>query len=137
MRLATAARSLFPRRLLVVLAVSLLVATAAACGGDGGGGAQVDPADADVTISANDSQFSTDRLVVPAGEPFTLAFTNQENAAHNVAIMSEEGGEHLFTGEVFNGPDRTVVYEVPALEAGEYYFHCDVHPDMNGVVVAE
>jgi plastocyanin len=25
-------------------------------------------------------------------------------------------------------------YEIPALDAGEYYFHCDVHPTMNGTV---
>ncbi len=131
------ARSIASPQPLAALAVSLVIATASACGGEGDGGESPDPADADVSISANNNQFSTDRLVVPAGEPFTLAFTNEENAAHNVSIMAEEGGEHLFNGEVFNGPDRTVVYEVPALEPGEYYFHCDIHPDMSGVVVAE
>ena len=115
------------------LAAVLIVA---ACSG-GGGGSDVAPGDADVSISANNNQFSTNELRVPAGEPFTLAFTNEENAAHNVAIYTEQGGEHLFMGEVFNGPDRTVVYEVPALEPGTYYFHCDVHPDMNGTVIAE
>ena len=127
-----------PSKWLCYVFLVLLVGTSVACTGGSGGGSQPDPADADVQISANNNRFSTARLVVPAGEPFTLAFTNQENAAHNVAIFEGPGGgEHVFTGEVFNGPDRTVIYEVPALEPGEYYFHCDVHPEMSGTVIAE
>ena len=121
-------------RALTVVAMTLLFA---ACSGGGGGDGGADPADADVSISANNNQFSTQELRVPAGEAFTLAFTNEEGAAHNVAIYVEQGGEALFVGEIFNGPDRTEVYEVPALEPGEYYFHCDVHPEMNGTVIAE
>ena len=30
----------------------------------------------------------------------------------------------------------TVTYNVPALPAGEYYFDCEVHPEMNGSVTA-
>ncbi len=124
-------------RLPAALAVGVLLVAMAACGGgEGDGGAQPDPASAEVEISANNNEFSTDRLEVPAGEAFTLAFTNEENAAHNVAIYRTEGGEQIFIGEIFNGPDRTELYEVPALEPGEYYFQCDVHPQMNGTVVA-
>lgn len=105
------------------------------CSGGDGEGSDVDPADADVSISANDLKFSTDRLEAPAGEAFTLAFTNEEGAPHNVAIYREQGGESLFVGDVINGPDRSVVYDIPALEPGEYYFQCDLHPDMNGTLV--
>jgi plastocyanin len=35
---------------------------------------------------------------------------------------------------VATGP-TTVTYDIPALDAGTYYFHCDVHPTMNGSVV--
>jgi plastocyanin len=34
------------------------------------------------------------------------------------------------------GP-ASIDYEIPAIPAGEYYFHCDVHPNMNGTVVVE
>jgi hypothetical protein len=37
----------------------------------------------------------------------------------------------LFQGELITGPD-TIEYEVPALDPGEFYFQCDVHPTMNG-----
>ena len=30
---------------------------------------------------------------------------------------------------------QTVTIDVSALDAGEYYFQCDIHPDMNGSVV--
>jgi plastocyanin len=32
---------------------------------------------------------------------------------------------------VFPGP-RTETYQLPALKAGDYYFHCDAHPGMSG-----
>jgi hypothetical protein len=38
----------------------------------------------------------------------------------------------LFQGEIFTGPDVTVIYEIPALPAGEYYFSCYVTPSMHG-----
>jgi plastocyanin len=104
----------------------------------GGGGAEPTATQvaADVTIAANGLAFSTDTLTVPAGSPFTLLFQNQEPVPHNVAIYTEEGGESLFTGEIVTGSD--IVYDVPALEGGEYYFVCDVHPaDMNGTLVSD
>jgi plastocyanin len=32
---------------------------------------------------------------------------------------------------VVTGP-TTTTYDIPALKPGTYYFHCDVHPTMNG-----
>ena len=31
---------------------------------------------------------------------------------------------------------ETVTYEVPGLEAGNYFFRCDAHPGMAGTFVA-
>ena len=41
----------------------------------------------------------------------------------------------IVVGEVITGPDATTQIVVPALDAGTYYFQCDIHPDMNGTVV--
>jgi plastocyanin len=95
---------------------------------NGGGG---------LTISASNVQFDTDALTFPAGEEATLTFVNDDAVQHNVSIYPDEsGGDALFEGQIIEG-GAEVEYEVPALDAGEYYFQCDVHPGMNGTVTAE
>lgn len=106
--------------------------TAAPGGGEGeaGGG---------ITVAAADLQFDTDTIELAAETPTTVTFDNQEaGVQHNIAIYADDSlGEALFTGDLVTGP-VSVDYDVPPLPAGEYYFQCDVHPDMNGtVIVAE
>jgi plastocyanin len=94
--------------------------------------------DADVTVCAfDDERFLPDRIDAPEGEPFTLGFSNEdEGVDHNVAIYSDESAEQSqFVGDLVAGP-TTVTYGVPALEPGEYYFRCDVHPQMDGTLEA-
>ena len=82
-----------------------------------------------LTIAAKDTKFDKDCLMAPAGEPFTIAFENQETVPHNVAIYDPANGDKvLFKGEVFLGP-RTVTYSVPAQAEGYYMFRCDPHDD--------
>jgi plastocyanin len=85
-----------------------------------------------VRISANNLAFSTSTLTAPAGKPSQIAFDNQESAPHNVAIYKDSSAaEKVFGSDPFSGP-ASVVYEVPALEPGTYFFRCDVHPEMSG-----
>jgi plastocyanin len=95
------------------------------------------PSSADVSIAADGLAFSTDALSVSADRELTMAFDNEEAVPHNVAIYGDESAsDPVFTGEVITGP-RTVVYEIPALGAGEYFFRCDVHPtQMTGTLEA-
>ncbi len=87
-----------------------------------------------VRISADQLEFDTNLLEVPAGEDFVIEFTNNEvDIPHNVAIY--DGEATLFQGEWLTGPG-TIQYLVPALDAGEYTFQCDVHPSMFGTVTA-
>ena len=75
-----------------------------------------------LTISANDLEFSTATLTAPAGEPFRIVFDNMESAPHNVAIYKDDSAaEKVFVEEPFAGP-RIVIYQVPALAAGMYFF---------------
>jgi plastocyanin len=78
-----------------------------------------------VEITANNTQFDIDEFEVPAETEFCIAFENQENIPHNVSIY--DGGEALFTGDFLNEAGE-IVYNVPALPAGEYSFICDAHP---------
>jgi plastocyanin len=115
----------------------LTIALAGACSGSASGPTvmpSVEPGA--LTISADDLVFSTATLTAPAGEPFQIVFDNMEGAPHNVAIYTDESAsEKVFVEDPFGGP-RVVVYQVPALAAGTYFFRCDVHPDMKGTLTA-
>lgn len=94
------------------------------------------PADSPIVeLNANQLAFDMDRIEVPAGTPFIIRFTNQEALPHDVAVFA--GDDELFNGEEITGPDETIDYQVPALEAGEYDFLCTIHPSMNGTLVAQ
>ncbi|MFM7717912.1 MAG: cupredoxin domain-containing protein [Actinomycetota bacterium] len=97
----------------------------------------------EVTIVAVGVAFTDGSCItVPAGEPFRILFDNQDDATqvgqHNVAIFpsANDLANPLFRGDLVSGPAQAT-YEVPALDAGRYFYHCDVHPQMTGTVVAE
>jgi plastocyanin len=92
---------------------------------------EVVPQPGAVEVTAENIAFDTDTLTLSA-EGTTITFENRDTVPHNIAIFRGEGpgGEKVFTGELITA--ATESYEVSALEAGNYYFHCDVHPNMNG-----
>jgi hypothetical protein len=87
--------------------------------------------------ASNEQAFSTDVLMTSLDDPIPLRFENaDEGVPHNVAIYTDDSAEEsLFVGETIVGP-RSVTYDVPALDPGEYYFRCDVHPQMDGTLEA-
>lgn len=101
-------------------------------GGSGGGTATV--VDGKVTITADDMAFDASEIKATAGQAFTITFVNNDSAPHNISIYVSQGGDSIVQGAIIN-QGETVEVQVPALDAGEYYFVCDVHPDMNGKVV--
>jgi plastocyanin len=87
-------------------------------------------------VVAEGIQFDTGTIELPADTESQIVFENRDAGIdHNIAIYPDDTAtEALFRGEIFPGPaERT--YEVPAISAGEYFFKCDVHPQMNGTVV--
>jgi len=112
-----------------------LVVLLAACTASTAGPGQPGVTNADVAITSRDLKFDVATLTVPADSQFSLQFTNLEAAPHNVAIYQDSfAADDVFVGDVITS--SSIVYEVPALEARSYFFRCDVHPDMNGTLVA-
>lgn len=87
-------------------------------------------------VVAQDLAFDTDTIMLPPDVESTLTLDNQEaGVTHNIAIYTDDtASEALFEGATFPGV-ASETYAVPPLAAGEYFFRCDVHPDMNGTVV--
>lgn len=128
-------RQAMHHRVGLAMAVAVLIA---ACQGTALGfdrpPASLDPESP--TISAIDIAFDRSEVVVPAGRPFTLVFENREALSHNVSIYADLSlRDRKFEGALFGGP-ATRWYPVPALAAGTYVFVCDLHPNMEGRIVA-
>ncbi len=110
--------------------------------GGGGPGATAPPASSGPgepggsTVVAEGVQFTT-REVQATGPDFTLTFDNRDpSIPHDVDILGP-GGEKLFDGDVFPGPE-TRPYEVTEVQAGSYEFICSVHPTtMTGTITVQ
>jgi plastocyanin len=89
-----------------------------------------------VILEATGRQYSATVIEGVANVPTFVYFTNNDELNHNVTIYRNASKDlELFRGEVFSGPDATVVYEIPPLPAGEYYFADYVFPSMHGLFV--
>ena len=79
--------------------------------------------------------FDTDTLEFE-GKEVSVEFDNQDSLPHNLSIYkSADDGptktDPLFTGaEVAAGSSTT--YDIKLPPPGDYYFQCDIHPNMNG-----
>ena len=104
----------------------------APAGGAGTGGGPV------VNVAAQGLKFDTAEIDLPANTASTIHFENRDaGVQHNIAIFTDESmAKVLFRGDLITGPG-SADYQVPALPPGTYYFHCDVHPMMNGKVVVK
>lgn len=84
-----------------------------------------------IKLSAKDIKYDQSMLAATAGKAFTIQFTNEDTVPHNVAIFqgTDATGKNVFRGAIVQG-GQSATYNVPALTAGSYYFHCDVHPTL-------
>jgi plastocyanin len=95
--------------------------------------------EANIEIAAENSiEFTSNEIVLPANEEVGVVFDNQEaGVPHNWAMYASDAAlEEIAIGEIVTGPATDeIIFTAP--EPGEYYFRCDVHPNMNGQVVTE
>jgi cytochrome c oxidase subunit 2 len=82
----------------------------------------------ELSISAKDSLFSTDRLEAPADNPVTITFNHEDvGIFHNIAVYRQSGELVGDRTDLETGPVLQTLL-LPALPAGSYVFKCDVHP---------
>ncbi len=102
----------------------------------GQGGGQAGGEDGDrggrptATVTASGIAFDTSTIDLPANQPSTIHFVNEDNGTqHNIAIYpsADDLANPLFRGDLLTGPGETD-YAVDPLEAGTYYFQCDDVP---------
>ena len=122
------------RRLLATALPLVIAAGLAACGDDDGGAASEPvPDNPDALVVAEDMAFDPDELRIPSGRPATIVIDNRDDGVnHNIHI--EDAPE----------PDRTPLEPGRSrqaltvdLQPGEYTFVCDLHPNMEGKIIAE
>jgi plastocyanin len=79
---------------------------------------------------AQGSTFDPQCLVAPAGEGFTLNYDNRDPFVHNIVIATDEAA--ISTDPIYKAPDilgpKTEALDVPAIDAGDYFFQCTYHP---------
>jgi plastocyanin len=141
-------RAAWPRRLVpiyfAVVVLSLFVMAIPAIGQFLAGLAPPPPGETPVAVPAQPEisastavSFDTNTLIVPAGRAFQLVFhNNQDGVPHNVEIADGPDKTTIyFSGAQITGID-SITYQVPNLEAKNYFFFCVVHQNMNGTVEA-
>lgn len=130
--------------LFVVVTYPIVIGIVLAQIGFGGGAGHAEtanahaPAGSSSEIVAAGVAFETDELTFTAGEATTLTLTNDDSVAHNLAVYEDDSAtKDLFVGaEVAGGGSAD--YDIPALDKGEYFFRCDLHPSsMTGTALVE
>ena len=108
-----------------------------AAGGGGGGGASGGPVQ--VTLVAESLQFNLSTITASPGVEVTVTLDNRDaGVPHNVAFFTTPAATSaIFVGDLTTGPSvDDFVFTSPSTP-GNYYFRCDVHPDMNGAFIVQ
>jgi plastocyanin len=115
-------------------AALLLPASQAALAQDDSGPTQLSIA----TPANNPLAFDSATLEATAGDDVVLTYTNNSPLPHNWHLFA--GGDDTADSIAFtplnSGPGdvESVEFTVPS-DPGEYYYECDIHPFMNGLLV--
>jgi hypothetical protein len=97
-----------------------------------------EPPSAELTIAASGIAWSKTQLFALPDVPLMLTFDNQDQGIpHNIVFTQgeEPGGDEIARTEIQTGPVTETLNFGP-LAAGEYYYFCEVHPNMEGVLTA-
>lgn len=123
--------------LLPLVAFTLVAALAVACDDETPSSTPDDvPLEGTVLeVTARDIRFTPTELSAPAGV-ITIVLKNEDRGLpHNIRVHrgNNPSGDTVGRTEIENGPsEQRLRLE---LEAGEYYYHCDPHPNMRGSLI--
>ena len=129
----------YGRALAALGAGAVLVLGLGACGGDDDGDA-ADATTSDATTSGTSEAGASGGAV--AYEVTSFDYSDVSAPAGGVVeVTNSSGGAHTFTADdgAFDAPvgdGESVPVDVPA-EAGEYPFHCEIHPSMAATLTVE
>ncbi|MGH2753512.1 MAG: cupredoxin domain-containing protein [Actinomycetota bacterium] len=98
------------------------------------------PAAGGTVVVAENTAFDVTEIEIKAQAENTITLDNRDPLDHNISIYPDQqaglGFENaIFEGDIVAGPG-TIDYTFEGPEKGEYHFQCDVHPNMNGSVIA-
>jgi glucose/arabinose dehydrogenase/plastocyanin len=85
-----------------------------------------------ITLTAQNTAFSSATPTAPAGATVVMTFVNRDtNMPHNFALYTDaSAATKVFAGDLVNGP-ATVTYTFTApSKPGNYFFRCDIHPEL-------
>jgi plastocyanin len=87
------------------------------------------------TVVAKNIAFEQKHLHFEAGTAVTVDFKNEDvNVPHNIDFTTDRAGaQSFYKQDPLPGP-ISATYAFTAPKAGEYFYHCDVHPNMTGTV---
>jgi plastocyanin len=88
-----------------------------------------------ITVVADQMRFDTQQIVVSAGVEVTIIHDNRDvGMPHNLAFFTDSSlSSVIFRSDLVNGPIIDEFTFTAPSTPGQYYFHCDAHPEMNGV----
>jgi plastocyanin len=94
-----------------------------------------------LVVVAEGTAFDVAELEIKAAAENTITLDNKDSGVdHNISIYQDQQAGIAFEGAIFEGDTvtgpGTIDYTFEGPEKGEYYFQCDVHPNMNGTVAA-
>jgi len=121
------------RVLAALFAMGLLLAACGDDGGDDGGGAESAEGDGsdgggcDADVCIESSTFVPDAVTVSAGDSVTWA--NLDGIQHTVT--SDDGA--VDSGNIDGDSDFEQTFD----EAGDFAYHCEIHPSMTGTITVE